>query len=241
MKVQIVKKASSNWGHVLDVEPGDATPAQAPGWVKMRRAAGLATPCVYVQKSSWASVQNEFNIQKTAQPLYWVAHYNDVEELPTLNGIKAIAKQHHGNDPRNFDLSYVADFWPGVDDDMLDDGDKNWIRTQLTNSAAGAPAEGAVNAMAGWWYSPRFRGNLNYAQVLQAMQDSVAGLQTSLNSLVQTVIANEANDVTVEALVNQLVPALKPAIIEALGDVEGLNEAEVANAVAHRFASLLGV
>lgn len=31
----------------LDVEPGDATPAQAPGWVKADRAAGFGRPCVY--------------------------------------------------------------------------------------------------------------------------------------------------------------------------------------------------
>lgn len=31
----------------LDVEPGDATPAQAPGWVKADRKAGWKRPCVY--------------------------------------------------------------------------------------------------------------------------------------------------------------------------------------------------
>ena len=31
----------------LDIEPGDATPAEAPGWVRADRAAGFATPCLY--------------------------------------------------------------------------------------------------------------------------------------------------------------------------------------------------
>ena len=31
----------------LDVEPGDATPSQVPGWVKADQAAGFTRPCVY--------------------------------------------------------------------------------------------------------------------------------------------------------------------------------------------------
>lgn len=108
-KVQIVKKASSNFGHVLDVEPGDATPAQAPGWVTMRRAAGLATPCVYMNASTWPAVKAEFAQQNVAPPLYWVAQYDLKAVLPD----GAIAKQH--TNTAGFDVSVVADFWPGVD------------------------------------------------------------------------------------------------------------------------------
>jgi hypothetical protein len=240
-KVRIVKKASTNDGHVLDVEPGDATPAQAPGWVKMRRQSGFANPTIYCNKSTWPTVIQAFLAQGVAMPLWWIAQYNGVKELPSLQGQTAIAKQYAGDVAPGYDLSYVADFWPGVDTDMaLDNDDKNWIRAQLTSSPAGAAAEPGVNKMDGWWYAPRFQGNLNYAQVVTGMKDSIIGLQATLGSLVQTVIANEANDLTIPALVEQLVPALKPAIMEALGDVEGLNEAEVANAVAVRFANLLG-
>lgn len=38
----------------LDVEPGDATPAQAPGWVKADIAAGFKRPCIY--SSFWMFV-----------------------------------------------------------------------------------------------------------------------------------------------------------------------------------------
>jgi hypothetical protein len=114
VKVRIAKKASTNDGHVLDVEEGLATAAQAPVWTAMRRKAGLATPTIYVQKSRWQEVQNAFNAAKVPHPLYWIAHYNGVSELPTLNGIKAIAKQYLG-DTNGMDYSFVAEFWPGVD------------------------------------------------------------------------------------------------------------------------------
>lgn len=227
VKVEIVKKASSNWGHVLDVEPGDATPAQAPGWVKMRRAAGLATPCIYVQKSSWAAVQNEFNIQHVPQPLYWIAHYNDVKELPTLNGITAIAKQYHGNDPNNYDLSYVADFWPGVDgaDVALDDADKQFIADNTKNNI-------------GWWYTPRFRGNINYAQAVQGMQDDLTALRSAVVNLTTLVTNDAANDVTAQqvadALQGLIVSEVVPAVHDALSNAEvSVDNDAIANAVAN--------
>lgn len=114
VKVEIVKKASTNDGHVLDVEPGDAAPAEAPGWVRMRRAAG-ADPTVYMNRSTWAQVQGEFVRQGVAHPHYWVAQYNGVIELPTLNGITAVAKQYRGDVAPGIDLNCVADYWPGVD------------------------------------------------------------------------------------------------------------------------------
>jgi hypothetical protein len=138
-KVQIVKKASTNAGHVLDVEPGDATPAQAPGWVKMRRAKDLATPTIYCNLSTWQSVIDQFNSQRVAQPLYWIAKYDNKPEFLTKAGITCIAKQYHGNDPKNYDLSYVADYWPGVDREQnemaaldLDSTVKLWDGTIIT-------------------------------------------------------------------------------------------------------------
>src|SRR6266496_5668498 len=59
LKVEIVKKASTNAGHVLDVEPGDATAAQAPGWAAMRRRSGLAYPTIYCNRSTWPTVRAE--------------------------------------------------------------------------------------------------------------------------------------------------------------------------------------
>lgn len=110
VKVQIVKKATSNFGHVLDVEPGDATPAQAPGWVQMRRASG-ADPSVYCSLSDWSIVRASFAAAKVAEPHYWIAHYDGDPTIPA----GAVAKQYRGNVAPGYDVSSVADYWPGVD------------------------------------------------------------------------------------------------------------------------------
>jgi hypothetical protein len=115
VKVQIVKKASTNAGHVLDVEPGDATPAEAPGWVRMRREAG-ADPTVYMNASTWPSVRMEFQRQDVAQPHYWVAKYDGDPAWGTgWAALGCVAKQYAGDVPPGVDLSSVADYWPGVD------------------------------------------------------------------------------------------------------------------------------
>ena len=110
-KVRIVKKASTNDGHVLDVEPGDATPAQAPGWATMRRNAG-ADPTVYCNESTWPTVRAAFTLAGVAQPHYWIAHYDGDPAIPA----GAIAKQYQNT--AGYDLSSVSDFWPGVDEEM---------------------------------------------------------------------------------------------------------------------------
>jgi hypothetical protein len=113
--VTIVKKASTNAGDVLDVEPGDATPAEAPGWVRMRRAAG-ADPTVYMNASTWPMVRQEFVRQNVAPPHYWVAKYDG---SPTWAAgwadLGCVAKQYLGDVAPGIDVSSVADFWPGVD------------------------------------------------------------------------------------------------------------------------------
>ena len=112
-KVRIAIFADVNDGHVLDVEPGDATPAQAPGWVVMRRRAGV-DPSVYCNASTWPTVRREFQRRGIREPHYWIAKYDNVARL--IPG--AVAKQYadpptHGRG--HFDLSIVADHWPGVD------------------------------------------------------------------------------------------------------------------------------
>lgn len=115
VKVEIVKKASTNAGDVLDVEPGDATPAEAPGWVLRRRAAG-ADPTVYMNASTWPSVRTEFQRQGVPEPWYWVAKYDG---SPTWGAgwaaARCVAKQYLGDVAPGIDVSSVTDYWPGVD------------------------------------------------------------------------------------------------------------------------------
>lgn len=113
VKVQIAVRASTNAGQVLDVESGDATAEQAPGWVTMRRAAGQ-DPTVYCSEGSWGSVQSAFASQNVAQPHYWVAAYPGGGAVIPVGAVA-----HQYADPSSsggdWDLSIVADFWPGVD------------------------------------------------------------------------------------------------------------------------------
>ncbi len=109
VKVRIAVFARTNDGHVLDVEDGNATPAQAPNWVKMRRAAGC-DPTIYCSLSIWGRVKQAFNNQGVAPPHYWIAAYPG--SGPQLY---AGAVAHQYANPGPVDISVVASYWPGVD------------------------------------------------------------------------------------------------------------------------------
>lgn len=106
--VEIAVSPHHNLGVVLDVENGDASPSQAPGWVNMRRAAGV-DPTVYCNSSTWPAVRSAFQAAGVAEPHYWIAQYDGNPGIPG----GAVAKQYRDVGP--YDLSSVADYWPGVD------------------------------------------------------------------------------------------------------------------------------
>jgi hypothetical protein len=110
--VPIATQANVNDGVVLDVERGDATPEQAPGWVERRRAAGI-DPTVYCSLSVWDEVKRAFEAAHVPQPHYWIAHYDGADILP----VGTVAKQYINppNSGGHYDRSIVADYWPGID------------------------------------------------------------------------------------------------------------------------------
>jgi len=109
VKVRIAVFSSTADGHVLDVEPGCSTPANAPGWVVRRRAAGV-DPTVYCSLSQWPVVQAAFAAARVPEPHWWVAAYPG--SGPNLYP-GSIAHQYANPGP--VDISVVADYWPGVD------------------------------------------------------------------------------------------------------------------------------
>jgi hypothetical protein len=111
LKVRIVKKASTDDGHVLDVEPGDATPEEAPGWARRRRESGFAYPVIYCNRSTWPKVKAAFAAQRVDPPLYWIATASGKAEIPD----GAIAAQYLLDVAPGIDVSVVRDYWPGVD------------------------------------------------------------------------------------------------------------------------------
>lgn len=108
IRVSISVSASYHGATVLDVEIGDATPAEAPGWVKARRAAGI-DPTVYCNASTWPAVKAAFTAAGIPQPHYWIAQYDNDPTIPA----GAVAKQYKNT--AGWDASSVADHWPGVD------------------------------------------------------------------------------------------------------------------------------
>lgn len=106
--VRIAVRSRTNAGSVLDVETGDATPAASVDWVLLRRGAG-ADPTVYCNASTWPAVRAAFHARSVPEPHYWIADYNGSTAIPA----GAIAHQYA--EASRWDLSSVADYWPGVD------------------------------------------------------------------------------------------------------------------------------
>jgi len=156
VKARIAVFSSTNDGHVLDVEAGCSTPANAPGWVVRRRRAGV-DPTVYCSLSQWPVVRAAFVAAKVAEPHWWVAAYpgNGANLYPG-----SIAHQYANPGP--VDISIVADYWPGVDttptpppeDDMFTDADRSMLQTaykllqeqQLRNAPVVATAVAGIPA-----------------------------------------------------------------------------------------------
>lgn len=113
-KVRIARFEDQN-GDVLDVESGLAAPAEAPNWCIRQRARG-AIPTVYVSTSQWQTVRDAFTAAGVIEPLWWIAAYqwpND-PSIPTGAIAHQYASPSYGSGG-HYDLSSVADFWPGVD------------------------------------------------------------------------------------------------------------------------------
>lgn len=116
VKVRIAVFQTTNDGTVLDVEQGNATPAQAVDWVIARRKLNI-DPTVYCSESNWPTVRAAFAARHVVQPHWWIAIYDGKRAIPA----GAIACQY-ANQPitgAHFDLSAVADYWPGVDDPSI--------------------------------------------------------------------------------------------------------------------------
>lgn len=95
---------------VLDVETGDASPADAPWWCQRQRARGQL-PTVYCNLSTWPQVRSAFQTHGVAEPCWWIADYDGVAQLSP----GSVAKQYRSDTAQNLDYSVVADYWPGVD------------------------------------------------------------------------------------------------------------------------------
>jgi hypothetical protein len=105
--------ARDDEGDWLDVEWGDATAAQAPGWVSKRRGQGHPNPGVYTSEANWQNCRDEFARQGVPEPIWWIAGY------PGSVGPRNIypgAVGHQWVDWGPYDESVFANYIPGLDD-----------------------------------------------------------------------------------------------------------------------------
>jgi len=104
---------------VLDVERGDATPDLAPSWAQRQRARGQ-TPTVYCTTSVLPTVRAAFAHAGVAEPFYFLANYTMPAGSVFDLAPGVVAHQYGGDRTAGWDVSLVADHWPGVDeeDDM---------------------------------------------------------------------------------------------------------------------------
>lgn len=110
--IRVTVTANDDEGDCLDVENGDATPAQAPGWVQRRRQAGHGGPLVYCSEASWSAVRQAFQAQGVPEPGYWVAAYPG--EGPVVPA-GAVGHQYGQGAGGTYDVSVFVDYLPGID------------------------------------------------------------------------------------------------------------------------------
>lgn len=140
--VGIAVSSSTNSGSVLDVETGDATPAESVTWVLTRRRSG-ADPTVYCNTSTWPTVRSAFQSRSVAEPHYWVASYDGNTAIPA----GAVAHQYEST--ARWDLSSVVDYWPGVDSAPTPPDTKEDDDMQQIEPTANHPGEYAYGVPSG--------------------------------------------------------------------------------------------
>lgn len=184
----IARNASTNDGDFLDVEPGLATPAQAPGWVTMRRNAGHAGPIVYCSYADWSNVRQAFSSQSVAEPDYWVADYPGIG--PNLYD-GSIGHQY--TDTGAYDISVMADYIQGID---MTSPQAFWEQTIPFTNADGTVVQ--VPAQTVLTYADTYAG-----KALNVVNDPTVGNAALLNEIktLQTSVASLA------AAVVKLTPA----------------------------------
>lgn len=110
-KVITIAVNASHYAQCLDVEPGDATPAQVPGWITADKQHGFTKPCVYSSLSEWAQIRPLLSASTLASIFKWDADWTYSARLDA--GFDATQWTDHWNG-RNVDASVVTDAFAGL-------------------------------------------------------------------------------------------------------------------------------
>lgn len=115
VKVQISVTASANAGDVLDVESGNATPAQTAGWIKTRKAAGYYRPTIYCSLATVPAVRQGTGAYILGEDYdIWVADWTGSPHEVTAPGTPtATCSATQYENTADYDASAVYDDgWP---------------------------------------------------------------------------------------------------------------------------------
>lgn len=95
-------------GNVLDVERGDATPADAPVWTNRARARGIELPVTYCNLATFPTVIGEFRRMGIPEAAYWIADWTGAVHnvTPPASAVQYAYPPESGG---HFDLSVVYD------------------------------------------------------------------------------------------------------------------------------------
>lgn len=113
--LRITVNPMDNFGIIGDGPPDNGSWPQWVKWVKMRRAANF-DPSLNTDEAMWQAGKDAFAAANEPEPHWWIAKY--LNSPPDLNNLPpippgAVALQCY--DYGTYDLSVVADYWPGVD------------------------------------------------------------------------------------------------------------------------------
>ena len=115
--VRITVTGNTLDAEIADIETGDLTPTSGARWAK-RKIAASQHPTLYCNSSTWPDVKTALHIAgvSLSSVSFLIAAYDGKATVPA----GAVGKQYlgyPGNSPGRYDVSVVADHWPGVDPD----------------------------------------------------------------------------------------------------------------------------
>jgi hypothetical protein len=110
--LDITVNPADDEGNCLDIENGDARPADAPGWTARARARGVKVVWNYLSLDNWQPVLAAYHWQRLPLPdRWWIADYTGRPHFPTFGNLVASACQYEANvkGPQGlYDVSCVA-------------------------------------------------------------------------------------------------------------------------------------
>jgi hypothetical protein len=214
-------------GVVLNLEPNGYWPSDlGVGWVRRARARGV-DPTIYCNyRNHLHLAQAAFDRAKEPRPHFWVAEYNGVQNIPT----GCIAKQYAAPEgtgaaraPAHYDISIVADHWPGVDGDDMPSAkevvDELFAR-RLHFEIPDPNKPGATIQ-----YSERFDQAIAdvYAQTFWGLGRNTAwgpGVVVQLRALLAAFQQSTPEDLDVDALLKRVDHTVRQAVAESTIDVD---------------------